>query len=207
MTRLLRAGDPDVIQIAVKCLREGEAVVFPTDTVYGIGVDAFNPEAIQMLYVIKGRSLEKGIPILLAGPKDLVKVARSIPVLANDLMERFWPGPLTLVVPKHPNLPEGISPNENIAVRVPNHPIARDLIRAAGGVVATTSANLSGQPPATSGQEALSSLNGAVAVILDDGPTSGNTASTVVDCTSYSPVVLREGPLSAADLGLGTGRV
>lgn len=202
VTQLLHAGDPAAIVAAAQFLREGEAVVFPTDTVYGVGVDPFNPAAIDRLYAIKGRSLEKGIPILLADRADLARVTGSIPVQATRLMERFWPGPLTLIVPRHPDLPAGISPNEHIAVRIPDHPVARSLIRAAGGAIAATSANLSGRPPATSGQEALASLKGVVALILDDGPTAGETASTIVDCTADPPVILRLGPLSAVDLGV-----
>jgi len=201
-TRFLRVGDPTAVLEAADRLRSGEAVVFPTDTVYGVGVDAFNPAAIEMLYTIKGRSFEKGIPILLADRKHMINIARSLPARAVDLMKHFWPGPLTVIVPRHPYLPAGISPNDTIAVRIPDHPIARALIRAAGGAVATTSANLSGQPPATTGQLALAALNGVVAVVLDDGPTRGNIASTIVDCTTNKPVILREGPLTAADLGL-----
>lgn len=202
VTRLLRSGDTASIAETARLIQEGKVVVFPTDTVYGVGVHAFHAPAIRKLYSIKGRSAEKGIPILLADLPDLAKVANSIPPRAWILMERFWPGPLTIIVPRHPDLPEAISPNGNIAVRIPDHGIARDVIRAAGGAVATTSANLSGQKPAQSGHEALTSLNGRVAAVLDDGPSPGNLASTIVDCTSARPVILRQGPLSAVDLEL-----
>lgn len=202
-TRYLRAGAPGAIAEAAACLRGGYPVVFPTDTVYGIGVMPFEAAAIERLYIAKGRPADKGIPILLADRADIDKVAQAIPPLAENLIARFWPGPLTLIVRRAPGLPEVISPNENIAVRMPDHPVARDLIRAAGGVVATSSANLSGTEPARYGAAALSSFFGVVAAVVDDGPSPGGQPSTIVDCTRPQPIIIRPGPLSAADLGLG----
>ncbi|MFO7661738.1 MAG: L-threonylcarbamoyladenylate synthase [Chloroflexota bacterium] len=201
-TRLLRSGDPAAVQEAAGYLRQGQPVVFPTDTVYGIGVNPFDGQAIERLYEIKQRPPEKGIPILLADKADLEKVAASVPVVAQHLIDKHWPGPLTLIVPRHPELPAILSPNGNIAVRIPDHPVARELIRAAGGAIATTSANLSGQQPATSGLEALAAFNGTVTVVIDDGPSPGSVSSTIVDCTIDFPTVLRVGPLSAIELGL-----
>lgn len=201
-TRYLRTGDETAIDEAAVWLRRGYPVVFPTDTVYGVGVLPFDEAAIARLYAVKGRPASKGIPILLADPADLETVAAEIPPAAQALIARHWPGPLTLVVPRAPGLPDAISPNANIAVRIPNHAIARVLIREAGGAVATTSANLSGDEPARSGEAALAALAGLVAAVLDDGPAPGDSPSTIVDCTTPRPVILREGPLSAADLGL-----
>jgi L-threonylcarbamoyladenylate synthase len=201
-TRLFRSGDPSAVREAAGYLRLGYPIVFPTDTVYGIGVDANDAQAIERLYVIKQRSQAKGIPVLLADENDLEKVAVSVPVIARSLIKKYWPGPLTLIVPRHPKLPATISPGENVAVRIPDHPVARELIRAAGGAVATTSANLSGQQPATSGLEAIAAFNGEVAAIIDDGPSPGNIPSTIVDCTADYPVVLRTGALSSVELGL-----
>ncbi|HOU42524.1 MAG TPA: L-threonylcarbamoyladenylate synthase, partial [Promineifilum sp.] len=176
--------------------------VFPTDTVYGIGVLPFDPVAIERLYAAKGRPAEKGIPVLLAEPADVAQIAADVPPAAAALMARFWPGPLTLIVPRQPTLPDNLSPNDTVAVRVPDHAVARALIRAAGGAVAATSANVSGQPAARSAGEALAALAGRAAAVLDDGPSPGGRASTIVDCTVQPPVILRVGPLSAADLGL-----
>ncbi len=201
-TRYLRAGAPSALDEAAAWLRRGYPVVFPTDTVYGVGVLPFDEAAIARLFAVKGRPASKGIPILLADPADLETVAVAIPLAAQTLIRRHWPGPLTLVVPRAPGLPDAISPNANIAVRIPDHPVARALIREAGGAVATTSANLSGDDPARSGEAALAALAGLVAVVLDDGPAPGDTPSTIVDCTTPRPVILRAGPLSAADLGL-----
>lgn len=201
-THYLRTGRPAAIIEAAACLHRGLPVVFPTDTVYGVGVMPFDEAAIERLYAVKGRPADKGIPILLSDPIHLERVARMVPPVAQSLIERFWPGPLTLIVPRAPGLPELISPNDTIAVRIPDHEVARALIREAGGAVATSSANLSGQDPAHTGEAAMAALQGLVAAVLDDGPTPGSRPSTIVDCTSMQPVVLREGPLSAADLGL-----
>jgi L-threonylcarbamoyladenylate synthase len=201
-TSYLRAGGAAAIVEAAAWLRRGFPVVFPTDTVYGVGVLPFEEAAIERLYVVKGRPASKGIPILLSDPVYLDRVAGKIPPFARSLIDRFWPGPLTIIVPRAPGLPDLISPNENIAVRIPGHDVARDLIREAGGAVATSSANLSGQEPARTGVAALAALQGMVAAVLDDGPSPGDRPSTIVDCTSPHPAILRLGPLSAADLGL-----
>ncbi len=203
MTTLrLDAADPAAIDKVADLLRRGLPVVFPTDTVYGVGVLPFDAAALSKLYAAKGRAAEKGIPVLLGDVADVAHVAGVIPLAAAALMAHFWPGPLTLVVPRRAGLPANLSPDDTVAVRVPDHAVARALIRAAGGAVAATSANVSGQPPARSADEALAELDGRVAAVLDDGLSPGGVASTVVDCTSERPVVLRVGPLSAADLGL-----
>jgi len=201
-TLRLDADDPAAVALAAEHLRRGLPVVFPTDTVYGIGVLPFDPVAIERLYAAKGRPAEKGIPVLLAEPADVAQIAADVPPAAAALMARFWPGPLTLIVPRQPTLPDNLSPNDTVAVRVPDHAVARALIRAAGGAVAATSANVSGQPAARSAGEALAALAGRAAAVLDDGPSPGGRASTIVDCTVQPPVILRVGPLSAADLGL-----
>ena len=201
-TRRLDANDPAAIAAVAERLRRGLPVVLPTDTVYGVGVLPFDAAAIDRLYAVKGRPAEKGIPVLLGDVADVAHVAGFIPPAAAALMAHFWPGPLTLVVPRSADLPANLSPDDTVAVRVPDHAVARALIRAAGGAVAATSANVSGQPPARSADEVLAELGGRVAAVLDDGPSPGGVASTVVDCTTERPVVLRVGPLSAADLGL-----
>ena len=201
-TRRLDAADPTAIATAADLLRRGLPVVLPTDTVYGVGVLPYDAAAVDRLYAVKGRPAEKGIPILLGDVADVAHVAGIIPPAAAVLMAHFWPGPLTLIVPRRPELPANLSPDDTIAVRVPDHAVTRALIRAAGGAVAATSANVSGQPPARAADEALLALGGRVAAVLDDGPSPGGVASTVVDCTVDPPVVRRVGPLAAADLGL-----
>jgi L-threonylcarbamoyladenylate synthase len=209
-TRYLRVGEGSMAEAAVAeaadWLRRGYPVVFPTDTVYGVGVMPFDGAAIERLYAAKVRPTSKGIPVLLADPADVERVAASIPPAAAALMERFWPGPLTIIVPRRPELPAGLSPNAAIAVRVPDHDIARALIRAAGGAVAASSANVSGEEAARTGAAALAALRGVVAAVLDDGPSPGGRPSTIVDSTAPRPVLLRAGPLSAAELGLEDAR-
>jgi L-threonylcarbamoyladenylate synthase len=160
-----------------------------------VGVNPFDAAAIERLYIVKGRSLDKGIPILLADDADLARVAINIPPLAYRLIAEHWPGPLTLILPKHPDLPANVSPNENIAVRIPDHVVGRELIRRAGGCVAASSANLSGQPGATTAAEAHAALQGMIAAVLDGGPVAHGLASTILDCTVDPPVALRSGAL------------
>jgi L-threonylcarbamoyladenylate synthase len=199
-TQHLEAGQPGAIQQAADLLKQGEVIAFPTDTLYGVGVDPFDPAAIEQLYDVKGRPSEKGIPILLADTADLEKVTHDISELAQTLIERYWPGPLTIIVPRNPQLPANISPNEGIAVRIPDHAVSRAFIRAAGGVVAASSANRSGQPPALTAVEVLEALEGRVAAVLDGGPVQYGRASTVLDCMSNPPKVLREGPITVKNL-------
>jgi L-threonylcarbamoyladenylate synthase len=166
-TRHILASEANAITETAVFLLQGELAVFPTDTVYGVGVDAFNADAILKLYAVKQRTLDKGIPILLADLSDMAKVATTIPAAAQNAIEAFWPGPLTIIVPKHPALPDCISPNEGIALRIPANDAARALIRAVGGALATSSANLSGNPPACDGPTAFAELQGRIAAVLD----------------------------------------
>ena len=180
-------------------MKEGRLVAFPTDTVYGVAALAFDPAGIDQLYVVKGRDPAKAIAILLGSPDDLFKVTAEMNPMARRLARRFWPGSLTLVVPGHPALPANLSPLPTIGVRMPDHPTALALLKLAGPL-ATTSANLSGEPNANTAQEALSQLGGRIALILDGGRTPGGAPSTVVDCTGSDPVILRNGPISRKDL-------
>jgi L-threonylcarbamoyladenylate synthase len=202
MTRRLSAATAQDIAATAVAIQQGALVVFPTDTVYGVGVNAFDEEAVQRLYAVKGRPSDKGIPILLADRADLAKVTAHVPPLAQTLIDRFWPGPLTLILPKHPGLPATISDNEGVAVRIPDHIAARALIRQAGGAVAASSANRSGQSPAQTAEQALTELDGLVEIILDGGPTEMSMASTIIDCTQTTPQILRLGPITAADINL-----
>ncbi len=176
-------------------LTRGEAVVFPTDTVYGVGTNPLSAVGVRKIYEAKIRPLDKGIPILLADVADLDKVAADFPQIAWDLAEQHWPGALTLIVPKNGQLPADISPNAGIAVRIPNHELCRELIRQAGGAVAATSANLSGQPPAQTAAEAGQQLNGRVAAIIDGGAVPGGQPSTIVSLMGDTPAVIRDGPV------------
>jgi len=193
-TEVLPATSPDALLRALNVLRSGGLVSFPTDTVYGVGSLAFDQQAIESIYIAKDRPIEKAIPVLIADKEDLIKVAEEIPPVASRLIERFWPGPLTLLVPKKGTLPIAISATPTVGVRVPDHDVARALLRLAGPL-AVTSANLSGQPSPTTAQEAFAQLGGRIAMIFDGGETPGGIPSTVVDCTGDKIQVLREGPI------------
>ena len=190
------ADDPAALSTAVSLLLRGELVAFPTDTVYGVGAIAWDDEAVGKLYEAKLRPADKPIPVLLNGPEDLFAVSRDLTPTALALAERFWPGPLTLVVRKSARLPDSVTAgSDSVAVRVPDHPVARSLIRAAGAPLATTSANLSGQAAGVTATEVATQLAGRVALILDGGACPGGVPSTIVDVTGDEIILIREGPL------------
>ena len=187
------------LETAAQQLNKGEPVVFPTDTVYGVGTSPLSAVGIDKIYAAKIRPLDKGIPILLADIADLDKVAADFPQQAWDLAQQHWPGALTLIVPKHAQLPNNVSPNQGIAVRVPDHPLSRELIRQAGGAVAATSANLSGHPPAQTAAEALAQLDGRVAAVVDGGRVPGGSPSTIVSLMGGKVTLVRRGPIKIID--------
>jgi tRNA threonylcarbamoyl adenosine modification protein (Sua5/YciO/YrdC/YwlC family) len=186
--------------VAAQLIRSGKLVVFPTDTVYGIGCDAYNPSSIDRIYAAKGRSTQKSIPLLLSSVDTLSMVAQFVPQAALVLGTEFWPGAMTLVVPRRPDLPPNLSGTDTIAVRVPNHDALRDMIAACGGAIAATSANQSGLPDATDADSALRYFGDLVAMVIDGGPTPGGIPSTVVDCTVSPPRILREGVIPGSEV-------
>jgi L-threonylcarbamoyladenylate synthase len=194
-TQVLAADADDAVLTALRHLRTGELVAFPTDTVYGLGALVFDEQAVQSIYVAKGRSEDKAIPVLVGDPLDLEQVASSLSPAARQLADRFWPGPLTIIVQKRPDLPAAVSATGTVGVRLPDHPVARALLKASGPL-AVTSANLSGQPSPRTAGEVLQQLDGCLSLILDGGPTPGGTPSTVVDCTGGQPRILRAGPVT-----------
>ncbi len=187
------------IKFALDILQNGGIVAFPTDTVYGLGALAFNNTAIESIYIAKDRPIEKAIPILIADVDDLEMVAVDIPMMARIFASRFWPGPLTCVVPKKQTLPLAVSATSTVAVRIPNHNDARAILHAVGPM-AVTSANISGKASPSTAQEVYDQLNGRISLILDGGKTPGGIPSTLVDCTGKSPVILRDGPITIAEL-------
>ena len=198
-TQLISAYDPQAIPLALQILRAGGLVAFPTDTVYGLGALAFDQAAIESIYRAKGRPLEKAIPILIADASDLGLVADAIPARARRLAARFWPGPLTLVLAKRADLPAAVSAASTVGVRVPDHAVARALLRAAGPM-AVTSANLSGRASPRAVSEVIAQLNGRIPLVLDGGETRGGVPSTVVDVSGARPVILREGPITSEQI-------
>lgn len=187
------------IQQALAVLKNGGILAFPTDTVYGLGALAFDNAAIESIYIAKDRPIEKAIPILIGDLSDLDQVTVDIPNMALRFASRFWPGPLTCIVPKKQTLPLAVSATSTVAVRIPNHPNALALLCAAGPM-AVTSANISGQPSPSTAEEVYSQLNGRIPLILDGGKAPGGIPSTLVNCTGSEPVILRAGPISLAEL-------
>jgi L-threonylcarbamoyladenylate synthase len=193
-TRVLPAAGEEAIAAAQEVLASGGVVAFPTDTVYGIGVAVQDTSGIERLYAIKGRDAVKAIPVLAASVEDLVEVA-EISDVALQLAQAFWPGALTLVLPKRPGLPQALSALDTVGVRVPNHPVALALL-AAVGPMAVTSANLSGGAESSTAAEVLDQLQGRVELLLDGGRTPGASPSTVVALSGESAKILRPGPIS-----------
>jgi L-threonylcarbamoyladenylate synthase len=195
-TTIITVDNPDWVKLAVGVVQAGGIVAFPTDTVYGIGADLFQPDAVARLYEVKRRSTEKAIPILLGSKEDLPKVVGDIPEFADRLAQEFWPGALTIVLPKSSSVPTIVSSTGTIGVRVPDHPVAQQLLRAVGPLAAT-SANLSGTIEAIEATEVYKQLGGTIELIVDAGVTPGGRPSTVIDCTVKPATILREGPISS----------
>jgi len=198
-TEVLPADSPEAIPHALEILKTGGLVAFPTDTVYGVGARAFDGQAVESIYAAKDRPVEKAIPILIGTLDDLGKVGTDIPKTAHKLAARFWPGPLTILVPKRADLPAAVSATATVGVRVPDHHVARALLRAAGPM-AVTSANISGGENPLTARQVEQQLGGRIALILDGGPTPGGIPSTLVDCTIPELKILRAGPVSLEEL-------
>jgi len=185
------ADRSDSIIIAAEALRNGFLVIMPTDTVYGVAADACIAGAERKLYLAKNRERGKPIPILASDIKRIEKYGAKFDHVERILAEKFWPGPLTLVL-RVGNRTEGF--------RVPDYDVARELLRAAGGILRVTSANVSGEPPALTADEAINSIGGHVEVVLDAGRVRGGVPSTVAKVENGRVVVLREGAISSAEL-------
>jgi len=198
-TELLNADHPVAIRHAADILKHGGLVAFPTDTVYGLATLPFKVEYVERLYTAKGRNSERAIAILLGDLSQISQVTPEMGKMAMKLARRFWPGPLTLIVPRLPQLPSVLSSNLTIGVRIPDHPVALSLLKLVGPL-AVTSANLSGNANANTAQQVLDQLDGRIHLILDGGQTPGGVPSTVADCTGPETLILREGPISLVEL-------
>jgi L-threonylcarbamoyladenylate synthase len=184
------------IHQAIDILRGGGIVAYPTDTVYGLGADAFRDSAVERVYEAKKRPRHMALPLLLSDSADMVKVAFDVPDLAWRLAERFFPGALTLVLWKAPAVPSIVTGGgDTIAVRVPRHPIPIALIKGLGSPIIGTSANLSGQPSPLTAQEVHRQLGGKADLIIDGGRCPGGIESTVLDLTGDIPRIVREGAI------------
>ena len=197
-----QATDPELqIRAAVVMLRVGGIVCFPTDTLFALGADAFNAEAVERVYLAKGRDHGQGLPVLLADSQQLSKVAIDLPPSAWKLATRYWPGALTMVVKRSPDLPDIVSGGATtVAVRVPDHPVARELIREFGRPVIGTSANRSGGSDALVLEDVLEELGPWLDYAVGEGTLPAGQPSTIVDLTSSRPEVIREGAIPASEV-------
>lgn len=207
MTSLRDCTDPATwwphVDEATKALAVGGLVVLPTDTVYGIAADAFQPQAVQALLDAKGRGRDMPPPVLIGDVRTMDGLADDIPDAVRELVAAHWPGPLTIILNAQRSLQWDLGETRGtVALRMPDHELTLAVLRRTGPL-AVSSANTSGSPAATTAAEAASMLGGSVRVYLDGGTSPGGVASTIVDATGPELRIVREGGLSAADLGLG----
>ena len=199
---------------AVELLRAGELVAFPTETVYGLGADAANPDAVAKIFAAKGRPADHPLIVHLAGHDAVNHWADSVPDVAWELMEMFWPGPLTLILKKRPWVPSTVTGGQDtVGLRVPGHPVALELLRRFAAVagehagIAAPSANRFGRVSPTSADHVREELGERVPLILDGGPCAVGIESTIVDCSRGEPVILRPGHIAPAHLEAVVGRL
>jgi L-threonylcarbamoyladenylate synthase len=188
------------IEKGVKILQNGGVIAFPTDTVYGLGADAFNAMAVEKIYEIKKRPKHRQFPLLIADVERLTSLTESIPGIAWFLARQFWPGGLTLVLSKAASLPAYLAIESTIAVRIPNHHVCLALIQNLGNPIIGTSANISGQPAALTAEEVEQQLGGKIDFIINGGKCPGGKESTIVDVARESPIILRQGIIPSAEI-------
>ncbi len=189
------------LEMGVQALRDGGVVAFPTDTLYGLGADVFNLDALQKVFDIKERPAGLALPVLIDSWKQFETVAADVTPVARTLAEKYWPGPLTLIVSKADAVPDLLTAGApTVAVRVPDHPVPRALARMFGGPITGTSANRSGEPDLKSLEELTAQLGSRVDYVVAAGPAPMGMASTVIDITEDSPKLIREGALPFNDI-------
>lgn len=198
----------EIFRQAGDVIKGGGLVAFPTETVYGLGGDALNPESSRKIYSAKGRPSDNPLIVHIADWRSIQKICVDIPDMAKQLADAFWPGPLTMILKKSSVVPyETTGGLDTVAVRMPDHPVALSLIKAAGGYIAAPSANLSGRPSPTSAAHVMGDLNGRIDMILDGGDVGIGLESTIVDLTEKVPVILRPGYVTQEMLNRVIGRV
>ena len=186
---------------AAQLLRQGEVVAFPTETVYGLGADATNDTAAEKIFTAKGRPNDNPLIVHIVGAAQLPDVVSEVTPIARKLIDAFWPGALTVILPKHKSLSDGVTAGlQTVGVRVPSHPVALELLREVGLPIAAPSANISGKPSPTTAQHVVDDLHGRIAGIVDGGSCQVGLESTVVDCTAGIPVILRPGGVTREEL-------
>lgn len=189
-------ANPDnaILTEAAELIRKGELVAFPTETVYGLGANGLDAEAVTKIFRAKGRPADNPLILHIHDTAKIYDLAASVPASAKRLAERYWPGPLTVIVERQSQVPNAVTGGLNtVAVRLPSSPVARELIRLAGVPIAAPSANTSGRPSPTTARDVLADLDGKVAAVIDAGACEIGVESTVVDCTTPVPTLLRPG--------------
>ncbi len=193
--------DIDKLNIAAELLRSGSVVAIPTETVYGLGANALDPEAVEKIYKAKGRPSDNPLIVHIAEKEKVFELTEKVTKKAEILMDKLWPGPLTLVLKKSTIIPEIITAGlDTVAVRMPGHPVARELIRLAGVPVAAPSANASGKPSTTTAQHVLDDMEGKIAMVVDAGVSQVGLESTVLDVSVDPPVLLRPGGITPSQI-------
>ena len=193
--------NPSNRSVAAALLRESGVVAYPTDTVYGLGANVYDPQAVSTLFVLKGRDRSQGVPVLIAADSQLAEVAAEVPDAALALAERFWPGALTLIVRRNPLIPTLVTGGgDTVAVRLPDHPCPQALVSALGAPITGTSANRHGGPEPASAQEVQRQLGRSLRLVLDGGPSAGGVPSTIVDVTAPTPRLVRAGAIALDEL-------
>ncbi|MBI2914338.1 MAG: threonylcarbamoyl-AMP synthase [Firmicutes bacterium] len=196
-----RHPDRDLISRAAETIRRGGLVAFPTETVYGLGADGMSAEAVANLFRAKGRPPSNPLTLHVWAVDEVRCIVREVPPAASLMMERFWPGPLTLILPRGRGIPDVTTAGlDSVGVRMPDHPVALSVIEAAGRPLAVPSANLSGRPSPTCAAHVLEDLDGLVDMVLDAGPAGLGIESTVLDLTAVPPVIRRPGAIAAPEL-------
>jgi L-threonylcarbamoyladenylate synthase len=192
---------------ALAALARGEVIVFPTETLYGLGADALNNRAVDKVFQLKGRDRHNPIPVLIADPVMLDMVVATIPAIAKALMDTFWPGPLTLVLPARSDIPKPlVNANGGIGVRISSQPIATQLVAGLGRPLTATSANPSGREPARTVAEAKGYFSDTIKMFIDGGTLESKTGSTVAEILEGEVKIIREGEITAAVLAQAIGR-
>ncbi len=195
---------------AIEVLLNGGLIALPTDTVYGLAALPWDTDAVLRLYEAKRRPAHKAIPLLLSDTEKITPVTTLFPRIetcVRALIDRFWPGGLTLILPKSAKVPEAVSAGPTVALRIPDHDLTRAIIGGSGGALAVTSANISGQLAPITAQEVEEQLGERIDFILDGGPSRGGVPSTILDCTDLPPTLLRRGAISEKDLEAVVGPI
>jgi L-threonylcarbamoyladenylate synthase len=192
--------DPATIERAVDILRGGGLVAYPTDTVYGLAARPSDDAAVDRLFAAKRRDPDQSTPLLIASPRDLIAVTTEVPEFVQGLIREFWPGALTIVLARAPSFHSKAVAGHSVGLRVPDHPVPRELVRLLGEPITGTSANIAGGPEPLTADDVRAQLGDRVGLVIDGGRSGGAAPSTVVDCTTDPPTVVRAGPITREEL-------